>query len=121
MKKGPISPSQLSLEIADRMAPRDPRYQGRHYRSFLSDAHIVIERFRMRIAELEAELDKVKRDSAYNLSLCVTRTAAEEARQAAFRLARGKAAALAEDRDGSTNPMSYAIECIPDPKPKFTI
>ncbi|WP_455918836.1 hypothetical protein [Ensifer canadensis] len=113
-------PGRLSIEVADQMAPRDPKYQGRHYRACLVDAHTVIEAFRLRIAELEAELEKARRDKDYTQSLCVTRTAAEEARLGAFRLAREKAALLAEWPRGNPTMMSEDIRDIPDPKPKFT-
>ncbi|MDX0966494.1 hypothetical protein GOL96_25140 [Sinorhizobium medicae] len=113
-------PGRLSVEIADQMAPRDPKYQGRHYRACLVDAHTVIETFRQRITELDAELEKLKGDCEYKLSLCVTRTAAEEARLAAFRLAREKAALLTEGVHGEPTNESEAIRDIPDPKPKFT-
>lgn len=113
-------PGQLSVEIADQMAPRDPKYQGRHYRACLADAHTVIEAFRQRITDLEAELERVKRDCEYKLSLCVTRTAAEEARLGAFRLAREKAALLMEFPGGVINQASEDIRDIPDPKPKWS-
>ncbi|RVN39950.1 hypothetical protein [Sinorhizobium meliloti] len=113
-------PGQLSIEIADQMAPRDPKYQGRHYRACLADAHTVIEAFRQRITDLEAEMERVKRDCEYKLSLCVTRTAAEEARLGAFRLAREKAALLTEGVHGEPTNESEVIRDIPDPKPKFT-
>ncbi|MDW9376791.1 hypothetical protein GHK33_20425 [Sinorhizobium meliloti] len=111
---------RLSIEIADQTAPRDPKYQGRHYRACLVDAHTVIEAFRQRITDIEAELEKVRRDCEYKLSLCVTRTAAEEARLSAFRLAQEKAALLMESPGGILNEASEAIRAIPDPKPKFT-
>ncbi|MDI7923387.1 hypothetical protein [Ferirhizobium litorale] len=105
---------------ADSTAPRDHHRRVEHYRRHLVDAHIVIDSLRQRITELEAEVEKVKRDCAYSLSLCVTRTAAEEAYLGAFRLARGKAAILAEGSDGIPNPLSDAIDNLPDPKPRFT-
>ncbi|MDW9463729.1 hypothetical protein GOA57_28230 [Sinorhizobium meliloti] len=113
-------PGRLSVEIADQMAPRDPKYQGRHYRACLVDAHTVIEAFRQRITDLEVELERVKRDCEYTLSLCVTRTAAEEARLGAFRLAREKAALLMEFPGGVINQASEDIRDIPDPKPKWS-
>lgn len=113
-------PGQLSVEIADSTAPRDPKRRGDHYRAHLAEAHTVIAAYRQRITELEAELVKVRRDREYDLSISVSRTAAEEARLSAFRLARGKASALAEGADGIPNNTSYAIDCIPDPRPKFT-
>ena len=94
--------------------------RGEHYRRHLVDAHRVIEGLQLRIKELEAERDKVRQDTAYSLSLCVTRTEAEEARLAAFRLARGKASILAEWPPGVPTNMSHDIDCIPDPKPKWT-
>lgn len=105
---------------ADSTAPGDPRGRGDHYRKYLADAHRTIEILQLRIKELEQERDTAKADKDYTLSLCVTRTVAEEARLAAFRLARGKAAMLAEGPDGIPTGMSHAIDCIPDPKPKWS-
>jgi len=113
-------PGQLSLEIADQMAPRNPKYQGRHYRACLAEAHTVIEAFHLRIIELEDSMERLKRDCEYRLSLCVTRTAAEEARLKAFRLARNKASEMAETIDGSPTSLSEAIYALPEPKPKWT-
>ncbi|MBB5041948.1 hypothetical protein [Shinella fusca] len=112
-------PGQLSLEVADRMAPTNPKYQGRHYRSCLAEAHTIIEAFRLRITELEDSLERLKRDCDYRLSLCVTRTAAEEERQRAAAWMREKAASIVEGDEGIPTVMSYAIDCIPNPKPKF--
>lgn len=106
--------------LADSTAPRDPRGRGDHYRSHLVDAHRTIEILQLRIKELEQERDKIKQAREYELSLCVTRTTAEEERLAAFRLARGKAAILAEGPDGIPTGMSHAIDCIPDPKPRWS-
>lgn len=112
-------PGQLSLEIADQMAPKNPKYQGRHYRSCLEEAHTVIEAYRLRITELEVSMERLKRDCDYRLSLCVTRTAAEEERQRAAAWMREKAASIVEGKDEIPNAMSYAIDCLPNPKPKF--
>jgi hypothetical protein len=106
--------------VADSTAPRDPRMRGDHYRRHLADAHRTIETLQQKINELEAERDKNKRQHEYDLSLCVSRTVAEEARLAAFKLARGKASDLAEGPDGCPTALSHAIDCIPDPKPKWT-
>ncbi|WP_313194527.1 hypothetical protein [Shinella zoogloeoides] len=111
-------PGQLSLEIADQMAPRDPKNQGRHYRSCLAEAHTVIEAFRLRITELEDSMERLKRDCDYKLSLCVTRTAAEERQRAAAAM-RYRAAEIVEDKEGVPTALSYSIDCIPNPKPKF--
>lgn len=105
---------------ADSTAPRDPRRQGSYYRNLLVEAHRTIEVLQGKIGELEAACDKAKRDKEYALSLCVTRTAAEEARLAAFRLAREKAALLMEFPGGVINQASEDIRDIPDPKPKWS-
>ncbi|MFS8051601.1 hypothetical protein QD357_02125 [Rhizobium sp. BR 317] len=106
--------------VADSTAPRDPRMRGDHYRRHLVDAYRVIEALQSRLKELEAERDKIKQQAEYDMSLCVTRTEAEEARLAAFRLARGKASILAEWPLGITTMLSDEIDNIPDPKPKWT-
>jgi hypothetical protein len=106
--------------VADSTAPRDPRSQGPHYRRHLTDAHRVIEQLQQKIAELEAELSKTKRDAAYALSLSVSRTVAEDARQRAAAAMRYRASDLAEGRDGEPTNTSHAIENIPLPRPKFT-
>lgn len=113
-------PGRLSIEVADQMAPRDPKYQGRHYRACLVEAHAVIEAFGLRITELEAACDKAKRDKDYIASICVTRSAAEAERLKAFRLAQEKAALLMESPGGILNEASEAIRAIPDPKPKWS-
>jgi hypothetical protein len=105
--------------VADSTAPRDPRSQGPHYRQHLLDAHIVIEKLQERIAGLEADLAKTKRDAAYNLSLCVSRTVAEEAMRKAAIAMRYRASDLAEGRQGEPTNTSHAIECLPLPRPKF--
>ncbi|TCU13096.1 hypothetical protein EV132_11380 [Rhizobium sullae] len=105
--------------VADSTAPRDPRGRGDHYRKHLADAHGTIEILQHRIKDLEQERDTIKLDREYKLSLCVTRTAAEEARVAAFRLAKGMAAILAEPDDVPNN-LSEAIYNLPDPKPKWS-
>jgi hypothetical protein len=106
--------------VADSTAPRDPRARGDHYRKHLTDAHRTIGILQNRIKELEAELDTIKQDHDYKLSLCVTRTMAEEERLAAFRLARGKASILAEGPGGIPNMLSEKIDSIPDIKPRWS-
>jgi len=106
--------------LADSTAPRDPGSRGDHYRRHLVDAHRTIEILQHRIREVEAERDQIKQAREYDLSLCVTRTAAEEARQDAFRLARRKAAILAEWPHGVPTMLSEEIDCIPDPKPRWS-
>lgn len=105
---------------ADSCAPQDPRARGDHYRRHLADANRVIDTLQLRIAELEVERDKAKQAADYERSLCVTRGEAERERLAAFRLAKGKAALLAEDRGGVPNSLSDAIDQIPDPRPKWS-
>ena len=112
-------PGQLSLEVADHLAPRNPKYQGRYYRDCLAEAHTVIEAYRLRITELEDSMERLKRDCDYRLSLCVTRTAAEEERQRAAAAMRYRAAEIVEDKEGVPTALSHAIDCIPNPKPKF--
>ena len=106
--------------VADSCAPANLRARGDHYRKHLTDANRVIETLQLRIAELEAQRDKAKQRAEYDMSLCVTRGEAERERIAAFRLARGKAALLAEGKGGITTELSNAIEEIPDLKPKWT-
>ncbi|OWK24147.1 hypothetical protein AJ87_24345 [Rhizobium yanglingense] len=117
-----VSPSILTalMQTADFTAPRDPRKRGDHYRNLLVDAHRTIEILQRRINDIETERDTIKRQAEYDQSLCVARTVAEEARLAAFRLARGKASILAEGRDGTPTNLSNAIDNIPDPKPKWS-
>ncbi len=119
-RESAIAKSAMYTLLADSTAPRDPRGRGDHYRSHLADAHRTIEILQQRIKEVEAEQDTAKADKDYTLSLCVTRTVAEDARMAAFRLARGKASLLAEWPPGVPTSMSHAIDCIPDPKPKWS-
>lgn len=104
---------------ADSCAPADPRARADHYKKHLADAQRVIDTLQRRIVEIEAERDKIKQQAQYDLSLCVTRGEAERERLAAFRLARGKAALLAEGEGGITTELSNAIEEIPDLKPKW--
>ena len=106
--------------LADSTAPRDPRSRGDHYRRHLADAHRTIETLQRQIAEMEAEREKIKADKDYALSLCVTRTEAEEGRLVAFRLAREKAALLMEGPDSEPTARSEIIREIPDIKPKWT-
>jgi hypothetical protein len=105
---------------ADSTAPRDPKRRGDHYRTFLVDAHRTVEILQGKIKELEAACDKAYREKEYALSLCVTRTAAEEDRLAAFRLAREKAAILMEFPPGQPTSASEDIRAIPEPKPKWS-
>jgi hypothetical protein len=112
-------PGQLSVEVADQMAPKNPKYQGRYYRDCLAEAHTVIDAYRLRITELEDSMERLKRHCEYQLSLCVTRTAAEEERQRAAAGMRYRAAEIVEGKDGIPSSMSYAIDCLPNPKPKF--
>jgi hypothetical protein len=106
--------------VADSTKPTDPRKQCLHYRTHLVDANLVIEKLQERISSLEADLAKTKRDSAYALSLCVTRSTAEEARQKAAAAMRYRAEDLAEGRDGEPTSTSDAIDNLPLPRPKFT-
>ncbi|QND13420.1 hypothetical protein HB775_05650 [Rhizobium leguminosarum bv. trifolii] len=106
--------------VADSTAPRDPRGRGDHFRAHLADAHRTIEILQQRIRDVELERDTAKADKDYTLSLCVTRSVAEEARLAAFRLARGKAAILAEWPHGVPTMLSEEIDGIPDPKPRWS-
>ncbi|TBC12317.1 hypothetical protein ELH32_13705 [Rhizobium ruizarguesonis] len=119
-RESALTKEAMRTLLADSTAPRDPRGRGDHYRRHLTDAHRIIETLQLRIKEVEAERDKIKRQAEYDRSLCVTRTVAEEARLAAFRLARGKASLLAEWPPGVPTSMSHAIDCIPDPKPKWS-
>ncbi|MBY5614093.1 hypothetical protein [Rhizobium leguminosarum] len=119
-RESALTKEAMRTLLADSTAPRDPRGRGDHYRSHLADAHRIIETLQSRIKELEHERDTAKADKDYTLSLCVTRTVAEEARLAAFRLARGKAAILAEWPHGVPTMLSEEIDCIPDPKPKWS-
>lgn len=110
----------LRTIVADSTAPRDPRARGEHYRRHLADANRVIDTLQVRIAELEAELQKTKSDAEYDLSLCVTRTAAEEARQGAYRLAIARAVDIIEGPEHVPCDLSEEIHKLPNPKPKWT-
>lgn len=112
--------SAMYTLLADSTAPRDPRGRGDHYRSHLVDTHRTIEILQLRIKELEQERDKIKQAREYELSLCVTRTAAEEARMAAARWMQEKAATLFEDEGGVPTPASEAIRDLPYPRPKWS-
>ncbi|ASR06719.1 hypothetical protein CHY08_06085 [Rhizobium leguminosarum bv. viciae] len=112
--------SAMYTLLADSTAPRDPRGRGDHYRSHLADAHRTIETLQLRIKDIEAERDKIKQAREYDLSLCVTRTAAEEARMAAARWMQEKAATLFEDEGGVPTPASEAIRDLAYPKPKWS-
>ena len=106
--------------VADSTKPRDPRQQADHYRRHLIDAHIVIGQLQQKIAGLEEALVKTKADAAYNLSLCVSRTTAEEARQRAAAAMRYRAADIAEGPNGEPTNLSDAIDQLPLPKPRFS-
>lgn len=106
--------------VADSTAPRDPRHQGQHYRRHLANAQRTIETLQLRIGELEAELEKTKRDCDYTLSLCVTRTAAEQERRRAAAGMRERAASLMEWPPGCPTEASEDIRGLPDPKPKWS-
>lgn len=105
--------------VADSTRPRDPRMHGEHYRQHLLNANRTIDTLQHRIAELETKLRKEREDHVYRLSLTVGRTAAEEARMAAFNFAINSARALAEDKDGTPTPLSNAISEIKPSKSKF--
>jgi hypothetical protein len=104
---------------ADSTRPRDPRMQAEHYRQHLLNANRTIDTLQHRIAELEATLRQQREDHRYCQSLTVGRTAAEEARMAAFNFAINSAAALAEGPDGTPTPLSNAISEIKPSKSKF--
>ncbi|KAA0689838.1 hypothetical protein DTW90_30570 [Neorhizobium sp. P12A] len=106
--------------VADSTAPRDPHRRAEHYRGHLIDAHRTIETLQNRIKDVEAEREAVKRDREYKLSLCVTRTAAEEARRLAAAGMRERAATLMEGEHGEPTERSEAIRAIPDIKPKWS-
>lgn len=114
-----MTKAALLTIVADSCAPHDLRANAEHYRRHLAEAHRVIETLQIRVAEVEAERDKVREIAAYDRSLFVTKTAAEEARLAAFRLARRKAATAAEWPLGITTMLSEEIDKIPDPAPKW--
>lgn len=105
--------------MADSTAPRDPHAKAEHYKSHLSNANRIIETLQVRIDELERDKEKAREIAEYDRSLFVTRTAAEEARLAAFRLARRKAATIAEWPLGNPTMLSEEIDGIPDPRPKW--
>ncbi|MDX0426819.1 hypothetical protein [Sinorhizobium medicae] len=109
-----------SIQTADMIAPRDHQARAKHYRDLLVGAHRTIETLQIKMQELEFALAATKREKDYAMSLCVTRTAAEEARLSAFRLAREKAAILMENPDDEPTNESEAIRAIRDPKPKWT-
>jgi len=115
-----IAKDALLTAVADGTAPRDPRHQGAHYRRHLADAHRNIGTLQNRIAELEQQVAAIKADRDYKLSLCVTRREAEEERLAMFRLARGKASIIAEWPPGCPNDLSNEIDCMPEPKPRWS-
>ena len=119
-REAAITKETMLTMVADSTAPRDPKSKAEHYRRHLTDAHRVIETLQQRMKEVEQERDKIKEQARYNMSICVTRGEAEKERLAAFRLARGKAAILAETKDGVPTSMSHAIDQIPDPKPMWS-
>lgn len=105
--------------VADSTRPRDPHRQAEHYRQHLLNANRTIDTLQHRITELEVTLRKEREAHQYHLSLTVGRTAAEEARMAAFNFAINSAAALAEGPDGTPTPLSNAISEIKPSKSKF--
>lgn len=105
--------------VADSTRPRDPRMQAEHYRQHLLNANRTIDTLQHRIAELETKLRKEREAHQYHLSLTVGRTAAEEARMAAFNFARNTARMIAEGPDGVPTSLSNAIDEIKPPKAKF--
>ncbi|WFS02790.1 hypothetical protein [Rhizobium tumorigenes] len=105
--------------VTDSTAPRDPYAKMAHYKAALTDAHRVIEILQIRNGELEQKLEKSKRDAEYWLGLCVPRSTAEKARLDGFRLARGKAAIIAEP-GGYPNNLSEEIFNMPEPKARWT-
>lgn len=119
-RESAIAKVAMYTQLADSTAPRDPRMRGDHYRTHLVDAHRTIEILQLRIKDLEQERDKIKQAREYDLSLCVTRTAAEEARMAAARWMQEKAATLFEDEGGVPTAASEAIRDLPYPRPKWS-
>lgn len=119
-RESALAKSAMYTLVADSTAPRDPHRRGEHYRRHLTDAHRTIDILQLRIKELEQERDKAKADMDHVLSRCVTRTAAEEARVAAFHLAKNTASALAEGRHGIPTMLSEAIDKIADPRPLWS-
>lgn len=119
-RESALTKEAMRTLLADSTAPRDPRGRGDHYRRHLTDAHRIIETLQLRIKDLEQERDAIKRQAEYDRSLCVTRTAAEEARMAAARWMQEKAATLFEDEGGVPTPASEAIRDLPYPKPKWS-
>ncbi|WP_028746353.1 hypothetical protein [Rhizobium mesoamericanum] len=119
-RENEIAKSALLTAVADSTAPRDPWARSEHYRRHLADAHRIIETLQHRISELEVDRAKIKQQHEYDLSLCVTRREAEEARVGAFRLAREKASIMAEWPPGIPTMLSVEIENIPDPKQKWS-
>lgn len=105
----------LRTLVADSTAPRDPRARGEHYRRHLADANRVIDTLQVRIAELEAKLQKTKADAEYQLSLCVPRSQHEREKLGAFMLARNKATNLAEP-DDAPSMLSEAIYALKPPQ-----
>lgn len=105
--------------VADSTRPRDPQRQAAHYREHLLNANRTIDTLQHRITELETKLRKEREDHVYRLSLTVGRTAAEEARIAAFNFAINSAVAVAEGPDGTPTPLSNAISEIKPSKSTF--
>ncbi len=105
--------------VADRTAPRNPNHHGPHYRRHLVDTLVVVDQLQARIAELEATLAKVRASAAYERTLTVSRTVAEEAVQKAAYGMRYLAASIVESVDGHPTPVSHAIDQLPLPRPKF--
>lgn len=70
-------------------------------------------------ASLRAEVARLREANANFLKRYVSITAAEEARLGAFRLARARAAEMAEGTDGCPTPLSHAIEQMKEPLPRW--
>lgn len=70
-------------------------------------------------ATLQAEVARLREQNANILKRYVSITTAEEARIGAFRLARARAAEMAEGTDGCPTPLSHAIEQMKEPMPRW--
>lgn len=106
--------------VADSTAPRNPNRHGPHYRAHLVDTLVVVDQLQFRIAELEVTLAKLRASAAYERTLTISRTVAEEAVQKAAYGMRYMAATIAEGVDGHPTPVSHAIDQLPLPRPRFT-
>jgi len=114
-----VSASNKTL-VADSTAPRNPKNHGQHYRAHLVDALRVVDVLQGKIDELTATLAKARASAAYERTLTVSRTVAEEERQRAAYAMRYMAASIVEGVDGRPTPLSHAIDCLPLPRPRFT-